>query len=60
MATSTDRPAVIQTSECTCVFSCGDDPATACALSGEWHVHPDNGTGTFGRCPMHPAAPGNH
>lgn len=45
--------------ECRCVVSCADDPATACSLSGEPHVHPDNGTDTFGRCPVHPDAPGD-
>ena len=39
---------------CTCVYSCADDPATACSLSGEFHVHPDSG-----ECPLHPDAPGD-
>jgi hypothetical protein len=45
--------------ECVCVFSCAEDPATRCSLSGQWHVHPDDGTGTFGPCPAHPDAPGD-
>lgn len=45
---------------CTCVTDCAEDPATACSLSGEPHVHPDNGEGTFGPCPFHPDAPGDH
>lgn len=44
---------------CTCVFSCEDHPATACSLSGQWHVHPDDGAGVFGPCPEHPDAPGD-
>jgi hypothetical protein len=44
---------------CTCVYSCADDPPTACSLSGEWHVHPDDGRGLFGACPEHPDAPGD-
>jgi hypothetical protein len=39
--------------ECTCVHDCADDPATACSLSGEWHVHPEE------PCPVHPDAPGD-
>lgn len=45
--------------ECRCVVSCADDPATMCSLSGESHVHPDDGSDTFGRCPVHPDAPGD-
>jgi hypothetical protein len=45
--------------ECTCVISCSDDPATACSLSGINHVHPDEGSGIFGPCPVHPDAPGD-
>lgn len=44
---------------CRCVVSCADDPATRCGLSGQPHVHPDDGTDTFGRCPVHPDAPGD-
>jgi hypothetical protein len=36
-----------------------DDPATMCSLSGESHVHPDDGSDTLGRCPVHPDAPGD-
>lgn len=43
---------------CTCVFSCADDPDTACHLSGQWHTHPDE-EGGFGPCPAHPDAPGD-
>jgi len=50
---------VAEASDCTCVFSCAEDPATRCALTGEWHVHPDDGTGVFGLCPAHPDAPGD-
>jgi hypothetical protein len=38
---------------CACVFSCADDPATACSLSGEFHVHPGE------PCQVHPDAPGD-
>lgn len=44
--------------ECRCVFSCADDPPTACHLSGQWHTHPDE-EGGFGPCPAHPDAPGD-
>lgn len=44
---------------CRCVEDCASDPATACSLSGEPHVHPDDGLDTFGRCPQHPDAPGD-
>lgn len=51
----------VDIADCTCVYSCADDPATACSLSGEWHVHPDSRSfpGTFGPCPVHPDAPGD-
>jgi hypothetical protein len=45
--------------DCVCVVSCADDPPTACSLSGEPHVHPDDGSGIFGPCPVHPEAPGD-
>lgn len=45
--------------DCTCVVSCADDPDTACSLSGRPHVHPDDGTGVLGPCPVHPDAPGD-
>lgn len=45
--------------DCLCVMSCADDPAMACSLSGVWHTHPDDGSGTFGPCPVHPDAPGD-
>lgn len=38
---------------CTCIHTCADDPASACDLSGEWHVHPGE------PCPQHPDAPGD-
>jgi hypothetical protein len=38
---------------CTCIHTCAEDPATACSLSGRWHVHPDE------PCPAHPDAPGD-
>jgi len=55
---SPERPAP-KIAECRCVVSCTDDPATACSLSGEPHVHPDDGADIFGRCPIHPDAPGD-
>lgn len=47
--------------ECTCVYSCADDPETGCSLSGSWHAHPDDPQwpGCFGPCPQHPDAPGD-
>lgn len=36
---------------CECRYSCADDWATACSLSGEWHLHPGDS------CPVHPDAP---
>jgi len=45
---------------CTCVVDCAEHPPTACSLSGAPHVHPDDGSGTFGPCPVHPDAPGDH
>ena len=51
--------ALAEAAACTCVFSCADDPATRCSLSGQFHVHPDDGTGVFGPCPVHPDAPGD-
>jgi hypothetical protein len=45
---------------CTCIFSCADDPMTACGWSGvEWHVHPKSQGIGFGPCPVHPDAPGD-
>jgi hypothetical protein len=49
-----------QVMECTCVENCAEDPRTACSLSGIPHVHPDDGSGTFGPCPVHPDRPGDH
>ncbi len=47
--------------DCLCVVSCADDPATMCSLSGEPHVHPNLYPGdVFGPCPVHPDAPGDH
>lgn len=51
---------VREVSECTCVTSCAEHPPTACSLSGIPHVHPDDGSGTFGPCPAHPDRPGDH
>jgi hypothetical protein len=46
--------------DCTCVENCGEHPPTACSLDGFIpHVHPDDGSGTFGPCPVHPDAPGD-
>lgn len=47
--------------DCTCVHTCAEDPATACSLSGDWHVHPNCYPGdVMGPCPLHPDAPGDH
>lgn len=35
---------------CECRHTCLADPATACSLSGDWHLH------TGERCPVHPEA----
>lgn len=51
--------AVADLNACTCVTDCAEHPPTACSLSGEPHVHPDDETGTFGACPVHPDAPGD-
>jgi hypothetical protein len=45
--------------DCTCLYSCADDPASACSLSGDWHVHPQDARGVTGPCPLHPDAPGD-
>ncbi|MET8696849.1 hypothetical protein ABZV65_30415 [Streptomyces bauhiniae] len=47
---------------CRCIVSCAEDPATACSLSGEQHVHPaiPGRPGVYGPCPLHPDAPGDH
>ncbi|MFD9190317.1 hypothetical protein ACFWCA_19065 [Streptomyces phaeochromogenes] len=46
---------------CLCVVSCDEDPATACSLSGQQHVHPaiPGHPGAYGPCPVHPDAPGD-
>ncbi|MEU1275629.1 hypothetical protein [Streptomyces sp. NPDC005799] len=46
---------------CLCVVSCDEDPATACGLSGQQHVHPaiPGRPGVYGPCPVHPDAPGD-
>jgi hypothetical protein len=46
---------------CLCVVSCDEDPATACSLSGQRHVHPElpGQPGVYGPCPIHPDAPGD-
>jgi len=49
-----------EVADCVCVTDCAEHPPTACSLSGIPHVHPDNGSGTFGPCPVHPDAPGDH
>jgi len=54
-----NNPVSVEVSDCTCVLSCADDPSTACRLSGISHVHPDDGGGIFGPCPVHPDAPGD-
>lgn len=51
---------MIDTSTCTCVHTCSEDPRTACSLSGDWHVHPNRWPGdVFGACPDHPEAQGD-
>ena len=50
----------MEAADCTCVENCAEHPPTACSLSGVPHVHPDDGSGTFGPCPVHPDAPGDH
>lgn len=45
--------------DCMCLVSCASDPLTRCSLSGQWHTHPDDGTGVYGPCPVHPDAPGD-
>jgi hypothetical protein len=47
---------------CTCVEFCDQDPATACSLSGQPHVHPEipGHPGVYGPCPVHPDRPGDH
>lgn len=52
------RAALDKAATCTCVESCADDPATACDLSGQMHVHPEV-AGEFGPCPVHPNALGD-
>ena len=44
---------------CNCVTDCDDDPASACSLSGQLHVHPQDDLGRFGPCLVHPDAPGD-
>lgn len=39
--------------DCTCYHTCADNPATACSLSGGFHVHAGE------PCPEHPDAPGD-
>lgn len=56
---ASEAPATVPAHECTCVENCGEDPATACGLSGQQHVHPDNGLGIYGPCPVHPGVPGD-
>lgn len=46
--------------ECTCLHTCAEDPASACSLSGRWHVHPSQFLWDgLGACPVHPEAPGD-
>jgi hypothetical protein len=59
-ATPIHRLRVLDIGDCTCLYSCGDDPAEGCSLSGrEWHVHPQDRRGVTGPCPLHPDAPGD-
>lgn len=52
-------PVLREAADCVCVENCAEHPPTACSLSGIPHVHPDDGSGTFGPCPVHPDAPGD-
>lgn len=36
---------------CLCAYDCAADPATACGLSGTYHLHSEHGS-----CPTHPNA----
>lgn len=54
------RALLAEIENCTCVEYCDEHPPTACSLSGIPHVHPDDGSGTFGPCPVHPDRPGDH
>ena len=38
------------TETCECVYDCAEEPATACSMTGDWHVH------VAGECPVHPDA----
>lgn len=51
-----------ETDDCTCIEHCGEDPKTACSLSGIPHVHPEipGMPGVYGPCPVHPGRPGDH
>ncbi|MFJ7004187.1 hypothetical protein ACIQU7_24025 [Streptomyces albidoflavus] len=46
---------------CRCFVNCAEDPRSACGLSGQPHVHPQDRRrpGITGACPMHPDAPGD-
>jgi len=59
MTTTTAPTEIENIGDCVCVHTCAEDAATSCSLSGQWHVHPDDGSGTFGPCPIHPDAPGD-
>jgi hypothetical protein len=43
----------LKAAECWCYRNCAENPATACSLSGRWHVHAGE------PCPVHPDAPGD-
>lgn len=45
-----DRVKDVAAGICDCTFSCADDPASACSLSGSWHLHPGE------TCLVHPDA----
>lgn len=58
---SCERPAEEDLDECPCVENCGEDPKTACSLSGVPHMHPEDPAhpGAYGECQVHPERPGD-
>lgn len=44
----------LRANDCQCVEDGGKGPRTACSRSGILHVHPDDGTDTFGSLPGSP------
>jgi hypothetical protein len=53
------RPAAywVRGSDCECDISCcGHASGGRCVLNGRPHVHPGDGRGNYGPCPVHPQA----